>query len=246
VVINSVAARQLAQRKGVGSVVVPNVMDFDRPPSPPDAHSTTLREALGVRTDEVLLLQPTRIVPRKKIEHAIEIVRRLGIPAVLVISHAAGDEGVAYEEYLHQFAELLGARVLFAGDRIGHERTAVAGEPPSEYSLADVYSQCDLVTYPSVIEGFGNAFLETVYYRRPIMMASYEIFNLDIRPKGFRAITFGEYVDELALRQAREWLHSPALVAEVVTGNYEIAQRYFSYTVLLKHLEVLVNDCLGA
>ena len=244
VVINSVAARQLARRKGVGSVIVPNVMDFDRPPPAPDAHSATLRETLGIRSDEALLLQPTRIVPRKKIEHAIEIVRRLGLPAVLLISHAAGDEGMAYEQYLREFAGLIGARVLFAGDWVDHERDEANGEP--RFSLADVYSQCDLVTYPSVIEGFGNAFLETVYYRRPIMMANYEIFNHDIRPKGFRAITFSEYVEEPALQKAREWLANPSLVAEIVAENYEIARRYFSYTVLLKHLEVLVNECLGA
>ena len=43
-----------------------------------------------------LLLQPTRVVQRKGIEHAIELVHRLQRKAKLVISHASGDEGHDY------------------------------------------------------------------------------------------------------------------------------------------------------
>jgi glycosyltransferase involved in cell wall biosynthesis len=245
VVINSFAARQLAMRTGVSSVLVPNVMDFDHPPPPPDAHTRTFREALGVKPEEKLLLQPTRIVPRKRIEVAVEITRRLDLPAVLVISHSAGDEGVAYENYLRELADLFGARVIFAAEEVGHERgESKNGE--AQFSLADAYYEADLVTYPSVIEGFGNAFLETVYFRRPIMMASYDIFNVDIKPKGFRAITFGEFVGEDCLEEARRWLENPTLVEEIVETNYEIARRYYSYHVLEKHLALLLNESLGA
>lgn len=244
VVINSFAGRQLAMRNGVSSVLIPNVMDFDHPPAPADDHTRLFRAAMGVQPDEKLLLQPTRIVPRKRIEKAVEITRRLGLPAALVISHSAGDEGIAYENYLREMAEMLGARVVFAADFVGHDR-GEARNGEALFSLADAYHEADLVTYPSVIEGFGNAFLETVYYSRPIMMANYEIFNVDIKPKGFRAITFGEFVDEACLQQAREWLSNPALVAEITAANYAVAKRYYSYHVLEKHLALLINECLG-
>ena len=32
------------------------------------------------------------------------------------------------------------------------------------YTLWDIYPQADLITYPSVYEGFGNAFLEAIYF----------------------------------------------------------------------------------
>ncbi|MBL8145282.1 MAG: hypothetical protein JNL34_02765 [Anaerolineae bacterium] len=35
----------------------------------------------------------------------------------------------------------------------------------------------------------------------------------DIRPKGFRAITCGEFVDESAWQQVRDWLQDTALTA---------------------------------
>ncbi len=93
VVINSSASHQLARRVGVSSIIIPNVMDFENPPPESDEYSSDLREALGIEPDELFILQPTRVVQRKGIEHAIELVSRLGRKARLVISHASGDDG---------------------------------------------------------------------------------------------------------------------------------------------------------
>lgn len=244
VVINSFAAHQLAMRTGERSILLPNVMDFDSPPPPPDDYAAAFRTELGIQPDEFLLLQPTRIVPRKKIEDAIELVRRIELPSTLVISHAAGDEGKTYEEYLRSYAELLGMRVIFAADRIGDERGFTA-EGRKIFSLADAYSQADLVTYPSVLEGFGNAFLEAVYYRRPIIMRNYEIFTVDIQPKGFKVITFGDFITQAVVEETRHLLQNPSMGAEMSEHNYEIARRYYSYRVLEHQLMVLMDQSLG-
>jgi len=37
--------------------------------------------------------------------------------------------------------------------------------------------------YPSLFEGFGNAFLEAVYYRKPMLVNRYSIFIADILMK---------------------------------------------------------------
>lgn len=52
-VINSVARDQLAWRKGVSSIIVLNVID-----------SMRVRETIGLNADDILILQPTRVVPR--------------------------------------------------------------------------------------------------------------------------------------------------------------------------------------
>jgi glycosyltransferase involved in cell wall biosynthesis len=101
-VINSIAATELSLRKGVSSVVIPNVMDFDSPPPAPDGFAADLRSALGIGKDERFFLQPTRVVARRGIEQAIELVRRLDLPAVAVVSHASGDEGEVCETYLRE------------------------------------------------------------------------------------------------------------------------------------------------
>jgi len=244
VVINSYAARQLALRTGLGSMLIPNVMDFDSPPPELDAYAAELRPALGIGPDEYLLLQPTRVVPRKRIERAIEVARRLDLKSTLVISHSSGDEGTAYESYLRDYADLMGVRVLFASDRIDHQRRHTP-DGRKIYALADVYQQADLVTYPSTVEGFGNAFLETIYYRRPIVMSAYEIYRRDIQPKGFLVIEFGDFVTEDTIHQAQAVLRDPALAAEMTELNYELGRRYYSYRTLEKRLVTLVSECLG-
>jgi glycosyltransferase involved in cell wall biosynthesis len=245
VVINSYAARQLALRTGATSMLIPNVMDFESPPPEPDGYADDLRSALGIGSDEYLLLQPTRVVPRKRIEQAIELARRLNYGScAVVISHSSGDEGTAYETYLQSLAELLEVRVIFASGVIGHRRGQTA-DGRKIYSLADIYHQADLVTYPSTVEGFGNAFLETLYYSKPIVMCMYEIFKRDIEPKGFRVVGFKDFVTDEAVRQARVILEDPAVVTEMTAHNYELGRRYYSYHVLRDSLAVLLNQIVG-
>ncbi len=245
VVINSFAGRQLALRTGTGFVIIPNVMDFDMPPPPVDDYARTLRASLGLEEGEYFLLQPTRIVPRKRIERAVELARRLELPCTLVISHASGDEGDAYAVYLREYAQLLGVRLIFAADRVAFRRGRTPDGRPV-YSLADVYQQADLVTYPSAIEGFGNAFLETIYYRRPIVINTYEIFKTDIQPKGFKVIGFDEFVDDACVKQARAVLLNPSLAEEMVEHNFQVARRHYSFETLESYLLSLLYECLGA
>ncbi|MGC9529834.1 MAG: glycosyltransferase [Candidatus Bipolaricaulaceae bacterium] len=239
VVINSFGGSQLALRTGATSVLIPNVMDFETPLPPPDAHTIRLRPALGVPTGTFLLLQPTRIVPRKRIELAMELVRRLELPCVLVVSHSAGDEGTAYKRHLERYADLLGVDVIFAHEFIAHGRRTTGGK--ELFSLADAYRQADLVTYPSTVEGFGNAFLEAVYYRRPLVMSTYEIFQTDIAPKGFEVIEFGDFIGEDTVRRARAVLENPALAEDWVEHNYQVARRHYSFAVLEKYLAALMG-----
>jgi len=243
VVINSAGERQLALRHGVSSVLLPNVMDFETPPPKPDGYADDLRETLRIDADAYLILQPTRIVPRKRIEHAIALVRRLDLPTVLLISHASGDEGTEYETYLREHAAFMGADVVFAGDRINHERGRT---PDGEkiYSLADVYHQADLVTYPSAIEGFGNAFLETIYYQRPIVVHLYEVFKTDILTKGFQVVHFTDYIDAATVQEVRDLLEDPDAVAQMVEHNFELGRRYYSYRTLKRRLILLLDEAL--
>jgi len=243
VVINSFAGRQLALRTGATSTLIPNVMDFDSPPPEPDAYAADLRSTLGIPPDECLLLQPTRIVPRKRIERAIELARRLDLRCALVVSHASGDEGTAYEAYLRDYANLLGVRLLLASDIIDYYRGHTS-DGRKVFSMADIYQQADLVTYPSRVEGFGNAFVETIYYRRPIVMSTYEIFKTDIQPKGFRVIGFGDFISEDTVRQARAALSDADLVAEMTEHNYQLGRLYYSYRTLENRLSALVSERL--
>lgn len=244
VVINSYAQSQLALRTGASSVIVPNVMDFDRPPPQPDGYAGDLREALGIEPGENFILQPTRIVPRKRIELAIELVKQLGLPATLVISHGTGDEGAEYCDFLEQYVKFFNTKVLFAEETFNYDRGRTP-EGRKIYSLRDAYQTADLVTYPSTLEGFGNAFLEAIYFRRPLVMSAYEIYRIDIKPKGFNVIEFEDYITADTVWRTREMLQDPSLTAEVCEQNYEIARRHYSYRNLEKLLAAIISFFVG-
>jgi glycosyltransferase involved in cell wall biosynthesis len=244
VVINTSAANQLSLRTGISSMLIPNVMDFDNPPAPPDEYTADVRSALGIAPDELFCLQPTRIVPRKGIEHAIDLVSQLDREIRLVISHAASDEGYAYERHLRNYAKQLHVSVSFGSNLIREQRGQTA-DGGKIYSLWDVYPYADLVTYPSDIEGFGNAFLEAIYFRRPIVVNSYSIFETDIKPKGFEVIEFEGYVDDDTVRQTYRVLNDPQWRNEMTEHNYELARRHYSYTVLERRLQTLLAECFG-
>ena len=244
VVINSIQAQQIASRYGLAARVIPNVMDFDSPPPASDSYSETVRADFDIRDGEYFFLQPTRVIQRKGIEHAIELMRRLDLPAKLIISHAADDEGTAYEQRVREYADLLDVTVRFESDQVQDERGTTA-DGKKIYTLGDVYPHADMVTYPSAIEGFGNAFLEAVYYRRLILVSNYSIYEVDIKPKGFRTIWFDGFISDNTLAATRYALKNPDQTQEWVETNYQLAKRYFSYTVLERRLESIVADCLG-
>ena len=228
-VINSFGQRQLALRTGASSLLIPNVMDFDSPAPEPDGYADDLRGVLGIAPDEYFLLQPTRVVPRKRIERAVELAGRLNRPSTLVISHASGDEGSRYMDYLREYIDIMKVRVIFAEERFSSARSRKP-DGTKVYTLADAHFPADLVTYPSSIEGFGNAFLEAVYYRKPIFMSAYEIYRVDIRPKGFRVIEFEDYITASVVRQVQEVIENQSLANEMAEHNYEVARGYYSYT----------------
>lgn len=245
VVINSFARRQLALRAGLSSDLIPNVMDFESPPPEPDDYTWNLRKTMGIGESEVLVLQPTRIVPRKRIELAIDLVRRLGRDAVLVISHSSGDEGTEYLRFLLDYAHSLHVHVILGDRSISHFRgTRPDGQPI--FSLADAYFNADLVTYPSVIEGFGNALLETLYFRRPIVVSDYEILHADILPKGFEVIRFDNFITDDTLDQVKDLLANPNKSEEMVAKNYNLGRRHYSFTTLERSITRLIEECLGS
>ncbi len=243
VVISTAAGDQLSLRTGISSRLIPNVMDFGHPPPGIDEYNADFRQAIGMQDDELFILQPTRVVARKGIEHAIELVHRLDMKAKLFISHVSGDEGHQYEQRIRQYSELLGVNTIFESDIISDKRGTLP-DGRKVYTLSDVYPHADLVTYPSNYEGFGNAFLEAIYFKKPIVVNTYSIYAIDIKPKGFSVIEIDGYVTEESVKHARKVLINQGLRERMVNHNYEIAAKFYSYEVLNRTLNNLIAKCL--
>ncbi|MDF3130503.1 glycosyltransferase family 4 protein [Kiritimatiellaeota bacterium B1221] len=243
-VINQAAQEQLCWRRGVTSILTPNVIDFKNPPPPIDDYAMDVRENLGLAEDDIFILQPTRIVPRKGIEHAIKLVEMLDDPKCkLVISHSAGDEGFEYVNMLHELAHESNVDLRIVADQVDDLRgTTDQGE--KIYTLWDLYPHADFVTYPSLYEGFGNALLEAIYFKKPVLINRYDIFARDIEPKGFHFPMMEGYVRRSLVKQVKELLEDKELRDSQCEHNYITAQKFFSYEVLRRKLNAIIANLI--
>ncbi len=214
-VINSLAQGDLRARKGIEATVVPNIFDFDAPPWTVDAFNSDFRRQIGVRENDVLVLQATRVVPRKGIELAVDFVAALNHPdrraqlmarglydgrpftadsrIVLVLAGYLRDDPTG--DYVARLrAKIAAARVeaRFIGDRVAGKRARRDGE--KVYSLWDTYVFADFVTYPSLWEGWGNQLLEALRASVPIALFEYPVFVADIAPRGFEVVSLGKTI----------------------------------------------------
>lgn len=245
VVINSMQQKELARRYGQASTVIPNVIDFETPPPPVDEYAADFRREIGVEDDDILVLQPTRLVARKGIEHAIELLRRLREPRLkLILSHPGGDEGDAYVKLLHERIADAGIEALFIADRISEVR-GVNAEGRKVYTLFDIYPHADLVTYPSYYEGFGNAFLEAIYFGKPVVVNTYAVYARDIDPLGFKTIEMSMLVTNEVVEQTREILRNSALRDQWAAINYDLGRKFFSHSVARRKLAGRIAKIFG-
>lgn len=246
VTINSEGQRALSHRRGLSSVLVPNVLDFENPPPVTDEYSQSFRTDIGLTPDDVLILQPTRVVPRKGIEHAISLVAQLNNPRYkLVVTHESGDEGHDYLTALRDMAEAEGVDMRLVAHRVGEIRSTDT-EGNRMYTLADAYAAADFITYPSLYEGFGNALIEAFYFRKPVLVNRYSIFISDIEPQGFRVATMNGYLTKEVINHVRRILEEREYREEMVSHNFELGRRFYSYSVLRRKLRALITNITGA
>jgi len=245
VTINSFAQRDLSWRTGESSLLVPNVLDFEKGPPADDDWSVDMRAEIGVEPDDILLLQPTRVVPRKGIEHSISLVAQLKNPKCkLVVSHESGDEGDEYITALMEMAEHQGVDLRFIYTRVG-ERRMTDAEGRKTYTLGDAYSIANFITYPSLYEGFGNALLEAFYFRKPVLVNRYSIFVADIEPKGFEVIKMDGFLTREVVDDVRRVLDDDEYRNQMVDHNFELCKAFFSYSVLRRRLRTLITNVTG-
>ena len=270
-VINHIAQNELKSRRNIDAHVVPNVFDFHGSNWKIDEYNVDLRQRFSIHDDDIIFLQATRIVARKGIElaidHIAEIARQknsllgktlyngriFNINSRLILVFAGMCEEDNYLEKLTDKAEKLGVELLFINEWVGHSRSELNGE--KIYSLWDVYAHADIITYPSLLEGWGNQFLEGLIAKVPMIVYRYPVFSTDIKEFHFDIIDLGErhkldnnglaYIDsELNKKAANETIHF-LLEAEdrqeKMKRNYQIGENNFSYPVLNRILDSIFS-----
>ena len=263
------------------AIVVPNTSsidwewenlpwDEDTIVAPPlDTYNETFLKDIGLECeinkrkctleDTVILLQHTRIVPRKKIEVALDFAfglekkfREKGMEKciALLISGHSGDEQVEYKQFLSSYydkkcKENKGTKVvlIFGEHRIlSHRDIIVDKKYYNFYEVpAIIAAHGGMGTYFSEIEGFGNNLLEMVSFGLPAVINKYDVYQSDIEHLGFRfpAIQNTGVSDEV-IERAYEILTDNILRNSIVNHNLKVLKRELDHKIIAEKLKPLV------
>lgn len=244
-VINIHAQNTIKERFNRPSVNVPNVMNFDLPFGELNENNKNLLYDLNLDKNDILLFQITRVVERKGIETAIDLIDKLHDPRLklIITGNYADDAGnLYYMKLVEQIHELkLSKQIHFAYQDFSNK--GLSGQASKNYSLSDAYAYARACTYFSTYEGFGNAFVEAVLAKRPIFVNNYKpVYWPDIGSKGFKAVMLEDNIlTDTAIKDMHEVIYNPKLNKEIAEYNYQLGKKYFSYDTLEEKLYELLD-----
>ena len=262
VAINSINQKNL-EAIGIDAVVNYDTIDFNNPPELDD-YNGDLRHRLGYKENDLIILHATRIIPRKAIELAIDFVAELqsqrnqmhgkklyngqtfteDSKIVLLFSNFTENGTIEYESKLRERMDAVNIGYRFVFEMVGQEREN------GKYSFLDFNPHADLITFPSVWEGYGNQFLEAILSKKPVVVFEHPVFEEDILPQGYEVISLGNtvrlgpdslYVVDRAqvvrtVQHAIETLLDNERYTRMVDRNFSIGAQNHGYEQLTQYL----------
>jgi mannosylglucosylglycerate synthase len=209
VTINDHSRVQLENR-GFEAVTLRNAFDLD--PARGDRDAT--RAAFGFAPNDLVLLQPTRAIPRKNIPAAITFAAEL---AERVPDRASRlwITGPAEDGYDDVFARLITESTVPV--TVGRATSAL-----------DAYAAGDLVLFPSTWEGFGNPVIESIAHRRPIVVGNYPVLD-ELRAFGVHLLSIDD------VEGVERWLQAPD--PAVLERNVELVRPQCSLADLPRRID---------
>lgn len=256
VVISSYSAHILSSIKRVIPTVIPNCENFEKA-TVLDNYNSHFRKDLGFREDDILFIQPTRIVPRKRIEDSVRLVGMYGrkFPEIknhikFIISLYQGDElDESYIEVIKNLAHSEDVEMHLISDKVSSiRRNNEKGE--RIYTSRDVLLNADLAIYLPKWEGFGNAYLEAVSCRVPVVISTYLVYKTDIKSAGFENIEIrDDYNEEGLLNIPESVLDKIHLILNnqekriaMTKNNFQTGIKEFGFKMLSEKLNVLLDS----
>jgi glycosyltransferase involved in cell wall biosynthesis len=271
--INSLGRTALLEKRKIDSIVFPDIFDFDQPLWEKDEFNADFRDRFNIKENDIVILQATRIVARKAIEIAVDLVAELDklktnlaehtlyngrvtdptSEIIFVLAGYAEESESAYLSKLKAHIKSTGIHARFIHNSIAYRRSK--DENNKVYSLWDAYVHADLVTYPSIIEGWGNQFIEAVFALCPVVLFEYPVFKSDIKHEGYSYVSLGDtfHVTNSGLakienKQLTKSAHETISVLTNTTNtplllkkNSAIGEQYHGYQVLRSFLEQAVK-----
>jgi glycosyltransferase involved in cell wall biosynthesis len=155
-----------------------------------DETTKQLMIRLGLSFNDFVIVTPVRVLPRKNIELALNVVHELihlsgkrKIKLLITGPPGADIESVAYLAKLKEIMRMrrMQDNVVFCHDLISFKRRFSNNNDIVKWSVGDVYNIADLVFIPSKEEGFGLPVIEAGAARKPIFCSRIPPFQELIR-----------------------------------------------------------------
>jgi len=218
--------------------------------------------------DNLLFLQPTRIIERKRIERNFHMIEALlgynkfrdyflSHSKLKITLHITGPVTLAHHNY---FEEIVVDYVAML-DRLPNEfkkrvflsftfgRESVTGSE-RRVQIHDLFAIADLVLLPSKTEGRGLPIIESSAVSVPILVSRYhpeKVFSEVIgehldATKRFKIFEFpvGEFDNEL-LDELFQYFTSPAYYYEELVHNREVIKKRYTRAALIHKIELFLN-----
>ncbi len=233
VFINKSDLVQAKKRKIRECYLIPNGFDFSENISINHLYINQIKSKIKYQPSDLLFLQPTRIITRKRIEDIIFIIYNLSnlIKRPIKLLIAGGFKEYNPETINYQ-------KMIFAKAKKHHVPVFILRDLKVKFNIAEAYYLSDMVTLLSTEEGFGLPVLESCVYKKMLIVRRFPRFsvfeNLEggslnfIKTKNFNhPWQWPKKELDLFCQQIVQWINSKSK-NRILDNNYKITKKNFS------------------
>lgn len=209
-------------------IVIPNAVDTRKFSAPvPESKLSELKTKFNKGVGDIFLFTASRLVLSRGVEDIIRALELLPENVKLLIAGSGDDK-----EKLENIAKKAGVseRVIFAG-HIDH------AELPAYFKI------CDIFVRPSIVEGFGNSFVEAFAAGIPVIATEVGgipdfLFDPERNPDKPSTGIFCEVRNpESIARAVSRYIGDPALAARVVLNAKKLAEEKYDWNMIARDMK---------
>ncbi|MBI5645197.1 glycosyltransferase family 4 protein [Candidatus Kaiserbacteria bacterium] len=215
--------------------VIPNAVDVAKFSAPVDERDIAeLKSRLNKQMGDVFLFTASRLVLSRGVEDTIRALSFLPANVKLLIA-GSGEDRTALERIAHDIG--VAERVIFVG-HVDHK------ELPMYYKISDIFVR------PSIIEGFGNSFVEAFAAGIPVIATPVGgipdfLFDPDKDPSYEPTGLFCEVRNSESIAKAvSRYMQDPQLVTRVVKNAKELVAQKYDWSIIAEDMKKRIFDPL--